>query len=123
MTIARQDNRDGVTMGRVVGAFEGTLRIKDPVSQRLHTVLRKHCRKTSVTQMRRKEWRANIPKSISIRWAPIQVTTRKVESQQIQESFVVPPSTKAVLRFMRQAFSHIYIEKGRAVTYARMGAV
>jgi hypothetical protein len=58
VTIARQDNRDGVTMGRVVGAFEGTLRIKDPVSQRLHTVLRKHCRKTSVTQMRRKEGRA-----------------------------------------------------------------
>jgi len=44
VTIARQDNRDGVTMGRVVGAFEGKLRIKDPVSQRLHTVLRKHCR-------------------------------------------------------------------------------
>eukprot|EP01043_Picozoa_sp_COSAG02_P024658 COSAG02_NODE_1355_length_13099_cov_10.562923_3_plen_67_part_00 len=37
---------------------EHTLRIKDPVSQRLHTVLRKHCRKTSVTQMRRKEGRA-----------------------------------------------------------------
>ena len=37
VTIARQDN---------------------PVSQRLHTVLRKHCRKTSVTQMRRKEGRA-----------------------------------------------------------------
>ena len=32
VTIARQDNRDGVTMGRVVGAFEGKLRIKDPVS-------------------------------------------------------------------------------------------
>ena len=32
MTIARQDNRDGVTMGRVVGAFEGTLRIGVPAS-------------------------------------------------------------------------------------------
>ncbi len=53
-----QDSRDGVTMGRVVGAFEGKLHIKDLVSQRLHTVLRKHCRKTSVTQMRRKEGRA-----------------------------------------------------------------
>ena len=48
VTIARQDNRDGIAMGRVVGAFEGKLRIKDPVSQRLHTVLRKPCRKTSV---------------------------------------------------------------------------
>ena len=56
--VGLQHNRDGVTMGRVVGAFEGTLRIKDPVSQRLHIVLRKHCRETSVTQMRRKEGRA-----------------------------------------------------------------
>jgi hypothetical protein len=52
-----------------------------------------------------------IPKSISIRWSPIQVTTRKIEGQQIQESFVVPPSTKSVLLFMRQAFSHICADR------------
>ena len=41
----------------------------------------------------------------------IQVTTRKIEGQMIQESFVVPPSTKSVLLFMRQAFSHICADR------------
>jgi hypothetical protein len=52
-----------------------------------------------------------IPKSISIRWAPIQVTTRKMRGQQVNESFVVPPSTKSVLLFMRQAFQHICADR------------
>ena len=52
-----------------------------------------------------------IPKSISIRWAPIQVTTRKIEGSSVTEGFVVPPNTKSVLLFMRQKFSHICADR------------
>ena len=52
-----------------------------------------------------------IPKSISIRWAPIQVTTRKVEGASVTEGFVVPPNTKSVLLFMRQKFAHICADR------------
>jgi hypothetical protein len=52
-----------------------------------------------------------IPKSISIRWAPIQVTTRKVEDTSVNEGFVVPPNTKSVLLFMRQKFAHICADR------------
>lgn len=52
-----------------------------------------------------------IPKSISIRWAPIQVTTRKIEGSHVTEGFVVPPNTKSVLLFMRQKFSHICADR------------
>lgn len=60
MSSCQCDSHDVLASSRIVTVtFEGgKLRIKDPVSQRLHTVLRKHCRKTSVTQMRRKEGRA-----------------------------------------------------------------
>ena len=34
-----------------------------------------------------------IPKSLSNCWAPIQVTMRKMHGQQVNVSFVVPPST------------------------------
>jgi hypothetical protein len=52
-----------------------------------------------------------IPKSISIRWAPIQVTTRKIEGTSVTEGFVVPPNTKSVLLFMRQKFAHICADR------------
>lgn len=34
---------------------------------------------------------AYIPKSISSRWAPIQVTTPKIEGTYVAQGFVVPP--------------------------------
>jgi hypothetical protein len=52
-----------------------------------------------------------IPKSLSIRWAPIQVSTRKIEGDSVAEGFVVPPNTKSVLLFMRQKFAHICADR------------
>jgi hypothetical protein len=54
---------------------------------------------------------AYIPKSISIRWAPIQVTTRKIEGTSVTEGFVCPPNTKSVLLFMRQKFAHVCADR------------
>ena len=49
-----------------------------------------------------------IPPSQSIRYSPIQVTERKVEGDNLNETFVVPPSTKSVMIFMRQDANHVY---------------
>ena len=48
-----------------------------------------------------------IPKSISQKVHPIQVTTRQITSQTINQSFTVPVSTVAVAIFLRQQFRHI----------------
>ena len=52
-----------------------------------------------------------IPPSQSIRYSPIQVTDRKVEGDSLNETFVVPPSTKSVMIFMRQDHSHVCIDR------------
>ena len=43
-----------------------------------------------------------IPKSISIKYNPIQVAVRAMRTQNVQETFVVPASTRSVLIFLRQ---------------------
>ena len=52
-----------------------------------------------------------IPPSISLRYSPIQVVTRQLQSDSVNETFVVPPSTKSVMIFMRQAFSHLCVDR------------
>ena len=52
-----------------------------------------------------------IPKSLSIRHSPIQITTRKIQGDTINESFTVPVSTKSVMLFMRQAFTHVCADR------------
>eukprot|EP01043_Picozoa_sp_COSAG02_P064691 COSAG02_NODE_9535_length_2187_cov_1.823755_2_plen_168_part_00 len=52
-----------------------------------------------------------IPPSQSIRYSPIQVTERKVEGDSLNETFVVPPSTKSVMIFMRQDATHVCIDR------------
>ena len=52
-----------------------------------------------------------IPPSQSIRYSPIQVTERKVEGTSLNETFVVPPSTKSVMIFMRQDANHVCIDR------------
>jgi hypothetical protein len=52
-----------------------------------------------------------IPPSQSIRYSPIQVTERKVEGDSLNETFVVPPSTKSVMIFMRQDANHVCIDR------------
>jgi hypothetical protein len=52
-----------------------------------------------------------IPPSISMRYSPIQVVTRQLQSDSVNETFVVPPSTKSVMIFMRQAFSHLCVDR------------
>ena len=52
-----------------------------------------------------------IPPSQSIRYSPIQVTERKVDGQSLNETFVVPPSTKSVMIFMRQDANHVCIDR------------
>jgi len=54
---------------------------------------------------------AYIPPSISIRYSPIQVVTRQLQDKAVQETFVVPPSTKSVMIFMRQSFSHLCVDR------------
>lgn len=54
---------------------------------------------------------AYIPPSISIRYSPIQVVTRQLQSDAVNETFVVPPSTKSVMIFMRQNSSHLCIDR------------
>ena len=48
-----------------------------------------------------------IPKSISQKVHPIQVATRQITTQSINQSFTVPVSTVAVAIFLRQQFRHI----------------
>ena len=52
-----------------------------------------------------------IPPSQSIRYSPIQVTERKVDGQSLNETFVVPPSTKSVMIFLRQDANHVCIDR------------
>ena len=47
------------------------------------------------------------PKSISQKVHPIQVATRQITTQSINQSFTVPVSTVAVAIFLRQQFRHI----------------
>ena len=52
-----------------------------------------------------------IPKSISIKINPIQVHTRTLRSRSVQETFVVPPSTRSVLIFTRQDIRHLCADR------------
>ena len=52
-----------------------------------------------------------IPKSISIKTHPIQVAVRTLRSQTVQETFVVPSSTRSLLVFLKQDIHHMCADR------------
>ena len=48
-----------------------------------------------------------IPKSISIKTNPVTIAKRQLRSDSVQETFVVPPSTRSVLLFLTQDIHHV----------------
>ena len=48
-----------------------------------------------------------IPKSISIKTNPVTIAKRQLRSDSVQETFVVPPSTRSVLCFLTQDIHHV----------------
>ena len=48
-----------------------------------------------------------IPRSISIKTNPVTIAKRQLRTQTVQETFVVPPSTRSVLLFLTQDIHHI----------------
>jgi hypothetical protein len=48
-----------------------------------------------------------IPKSISIKTNPVTIAKRQLRSDSVQETFVVPPSTRSVLLFLTQDIHHL----------------
>ena len=52
-----------------------------------------------------------IPKSISIKTHPIQVAVRTLRSQTVQETFVVPSSTRSLLVFLKQDIHHLCADR------------
>lgn len=67
-----------------------------------------------------------IPKSISLKTNPIQVAKRQLRTQNVQESFTISPSTKAVMCFLVQDFAHLCADAeldGRAKAGAGVNAL
>jgi hypothetical protein len=52
-----------------------------------------------------------IPKSLSLRVSPVQVITRQMKSRSVLESFVVSPSIKSCMIFIRQNAQHVCIDR------------
>ena len=52
-----------------------------------------------------------IPQSLSLRVSPVQVTTRQMKSRSVNESFVVSPSIKSCMVFIRQNAQHVCIDR------------
>jgi hypothetical protein len=48
-----------------------------------------------------------IPRSISIKTNPVTIAKRQLRTQTVQETFVVPPSTRSVLLFLTQDINHL----------------
>ena len=67
-----------------------------------------------------------IPKSISIKYNPITVAKRQLRNQNIQETFVVAPSCRALLLFLVQDINHLCADfelDGRAKAGAGVNAL
>ena len=54
---------------------------------------------------------AYIPRSLSLRVSPVQVVTRQMKSNSVLESFVVSPSIKSCMIFIRQNAQHVCIDR------------
>ena len=52
-----------------------------------------------------------IPKSVSIRYNPMQVSTHLLTDQTVNLTQIVPPSTRSVYLFMRQRFNHVCADR------------
>ena len=52
-----------------------------------------------------------IPRSLSLRVSPVQVITRQMKSRSVLESFVVSPSIKSCMIFIRQNAQHVCIDR------------
>ena len=50
-----------------------------------------------------------IPRSLSLRVSPVQVITRQMKSRSVLESYVVSPSIKSCMIFIRQNAQHVCI--------------
>ena len=52
-----------------------------------------------------------IPRSLSLRVSPVQVITRQMKSRSVLESYVVSPSIKSCMIFIRQNAQHVCIDR------------